>query len=96
MADMVNHPKHYAGEGAPCECIDVIHYIVKDLPPEVAVGIGNLQKYIWRLGKKSPDAEKGQSLDEKILEDLKKSAWYLNDAIGQMEAVISNRDHKAS
>ena len=49
---------------------------------------GICRSIFWRLGKKSPDAEKGQSLDEKILEDLKKSAWYLNDAIGQMEKKI--------
>lgn len=90
--EMVNHPKHYAGKGAPCECIDVIHYIVKDLPPEVAVGVGNTVKYLWRLGKKAPDAEKGQTLEEKILEDLKKSAWYQNDAIKQMEQKLKKEE----
>lgn len=84
----VNHPTHYAGNDAPCECIDVIHYIVKDLPPEVAVGIGNLQKYIWRLGKKSPDQNKNQTVAQKILEDMQKSAWYLNDAIEQMKLIV--------
>lgn len=83
--EMVNHPKHYADDEAPCECIEVIHYITKDLPGDVAIGIGNLQKYIWRLGKKSPDSEKGQTAEEKTLEDLKKAMWYLDDSINQME-----------
>lgn len=84
----VDHPKHYADPTAPCECIEAIHYIVKDLPPEVAVGIGNLQKYIWRLGKKNPDQNKNQTLAEKILEDMQKAEWYLNDAIEQMKLIV--------
>jgi hypothetical protein len=87
----VEHPKHYADKNAPCECIEVIHYVAKDLPGDVAIGIGNATKYLWRLGKKNPDSEKGQTVREKILQDMRKAAWYLCDAISQME-VYTNKE----
>ena len=91
---LVNHPQHYADNDAPCECIEVIHYITKDLAGDVAVGIGNLQKYIWRLGKKLPDSEKGQTVEEKTLQDMKKAMWYLDDSIERMERRIALKELK--
>lgn len=38
--------------------------------------LGNAVKYISRAGKKNPD---------KTIEDLKKSIWYINRKIGQLE-----------
>lgn len=92
--EMVMHPKHYAADDAPCECIDVIHYVTKDLPGDVAVGVGNTLKYLWRLGKKAPDADNGQTLEEKTLEDMQKSEWYLSDAIRQMIQHLKSKENK--
>lgn len=89
--EKVNHPEHYAGNGCPCECIEVIHYVTKDVEPITAFSIGNAIKYLWRLGKKEPDENMGQTMDEKILEDLKKASWYLDDAIEMMTLKIESK-----
>ena len=69
MSDKINHPTHYtsskaccSGCGKPIECID----ITRHLP----FNIGNVIKYLWRLGLKDDDVS-----------ELKKAAWYLNDEI---------------
>jgi hypothetical protein len=48
------------------EAIDVIEAW------DLGFNLGNVVKYISRAGKKNPD---------KVLEDLEKSAWYLNREI---------------
>lgn len=72
--DNVNHPAHYTKHPSGIECIDITrHY---------CFAIGNAIKYLWRAGLK-----KDASLNdrEKEIEDLKKSIWYINDRIKQLE-----------
>lgn len=46
MADTVNHPLHYGGEGNPLEVINIIeHY-------GLGFCLGNCVKYVLRAGKK--------------------------------------------
>lgn len=65
----VDHPPHYKAGGI--EAIDVI----EALGHGYGFCVGNAIKYLWRAGRKSPDA----------LEDLKKAAWYVNRAIMSLE-----------
>lgn len=72
--DNVNHPKHYTSHPSGIECITITrHY---------CFSIGNAIKYLWRAGLK-----KDASLEDKQkeIEDLKKSIWYINDRINQLE-----------
>lgn len=66
VEDNVNHPPHYTKGGI--ECIAAIRAA---LTPEEFRGYckGNAIKYAWRERHKGSD------------EDLKKGAWYLNEAI---------------
>lgn len=69
--DPVNHPSQYTqGE---IECIDAIDSAVTALPPDEAVCVANVIKYVWRYRRKSP------------VESLKKAGWYLDRLIGKME-----------
>lgn len=69
--DPVNHPPQYTqGE---VECIDAIDSAVTALPPDEAVCVANVIKYVWRYRRKSP------------VESLKKARWYLDRLIGKME-----------
>lgn len=70
--EKVNHPDHYQSETG-LETIDIIDAITFDLKGIVAFDIGNVVKYISRFTKKNG------------LEDLKKAAWYLSDAIERIE-----------
>jgi hypothetical protein len=72
--DAVNHPKHYTS--GKYEVIDMIAEMVKHYDGEVAYDLGNTVKYIARAGIKNPDT---------LVEDLRKSAWYLNRAIEKLE-----------
>lgn len=69
-AEQVHHPNHYGGD-TTYETIKVI----------AAWGLGfllgNCVKYLSRAGKKDP---------AKILEDLQKGRWYLDQAIEQLKA----------
>ena len=62
MADSVNHPQHYQGDGI--ECIDAIAAALGEVG-FVAFCRGNVIKYVWRVGAKGNAAE-----------DLRKAAWY--------------------
>jgi len=64
--EAINHPTHYGGADNPYEAIKVIDAW------KLGFNLGNTVKYISRAGKKDP---------EKVLEDLKKAAWYLNREI---------------
>lgn len=70
MSDSVNHPAHYGGEDNPYEAIRVIEAW------GLGFSLGNTVKYISRAGKKDP---------AKLLQDLKKAAWYLNREISKAE-----------
>lgn len=61
MIDMINSPPHYTDGG-----IETIDFIEAKLTPEQFEGylLGNVMKYISRLGKKGEKSE-----------DAKKAAW---------------------
>jgi hypothetical protein len=63
-ADPVNRPAHYTQ--GKVECIDAIE---ASMSPEAFRGFcrGNAIKYLFRLGKKGPEAE-----------DARKAQWYIN------------------
>lgn len=68
----VNNPSHYnAGE---FEAIDVIEDVIQFYPPEHAFSVGNVIGYLVRAPHKG-----------EMLTDLKKSQWYLNRLVMQME-----------
>jgi hypothetical protein len=67
----VNHPAHYGGESNPYETIKVIRAW------DLGFCLGNAVKYISRAGKKNPD---------KLVEDLEKAAWYIQEAITQAKS----------
>lgn len=69
--DPVNHPPQYTQ--GKVECIDAIDSAVTELPPDEAVCVANVIKYVWRYRRKSP------------VESLKKARWYLDRLIGKME-----------
>lgn len=62
--DPVDHPSHYTSEDLyyiPAECIQVSRLL--------SFSLGNVIKYIWRMGRKG-----------NAVEDAKKACWYLDDA----------------
>lgn len=71
MAEAVDHPQHYGGADNPYEAIKVIRAW------DLGFSLGNAVKYIARAGKK--DASK-------IIEDLKKARWYLDEEIKSRES----------
>ena len=73
---MVNHPNHYGGEDNIYEAIKVIDAW------ELGFSLGNTVKYISRAGKKNSDKE---------LEDLKKTKWYLDHHIKNLETKLNNQ-----
>lgn len=74
--ERVNHPSHYTWLKKLCniEVIDITRHMDFDL--------GNAVKYLLRAGHKN---EKGLSDKEKMIEDLKKAVWYINDKIKILE-----------
>ena len=72
--DNVNHPSHYT-DGK----IEVIDFIEDK---RLGFCLANAVKYISRAGKKLSD---GKSKKEKEIEDLKKSIWYINRRIYELE-----------
>ncbi len=66
----IDHPNHYGGKDNIYEAIKVI------AAWKLGFLLGNAVKYISRAGKKDP---------AKLVEDLKKSRWYLDDAIARLE-----------
>lgn len=70
--DMVNHPKHYTKGGI--ETLDFILAKVEGLPPQEAVLVGHIIRYVSRYNDKF-----------KPLEDLKKARFYLEKLIEMRE-----------
>lgn len=64
--DPINHPTHYTEAGPIYETINVIRAW------KLNFSLGNCVKYISRAGKKDPT---------KLIEDLKKARWYLDEEI---------------
>lgn len=74
--DKVNHPSHYTWLREKCgiEVIDITRHLSFDR--------GNAVKYLLRAGHKT---EEGYSEKQKLIEDLKKAIFYINDEIKQLE-----------
>lgn len=70
----VTHPSHYTSGK-----IEVIDFITDQ---NLDFCLGNVVKYISRAGKKE---EKGKTIFEKELEDLKKARFYLDYKIKILE-----------
>jgi len=68
--DYVNHPPHY--KQGDIECIDAIKAALGDGYTYYLQG--SVIKYIWRFEHK-----------ENPVQDLQKSAWYLDRLIGEMQ-----------
>lgn len=92
VKDMVNSPAHYQGlsnlyikdfndDFVPAQVIDVITAFVKHLDGNVAVNMGNAIKYEGRGGKKESDTADTKDIHHKIIQDWKKSIWYIEQAI---------------
>ncbi len=67
--ERVNHPSHYQLPNG-LEAIDIARYLDFNL--------GNVVKYVVRAGRKD---ENGMKLKDKMIEDLKKAKFYLEDEI---------------
>lgn len=76
--ERVDHPAHYSSGGM--EVIDIIEAF------NLSFCSGNAIKYILRAGAKL-DYE-GQDPKEKMIEDYKKAAWYINRRIMEIEKDI--------
>lgn len=63
VTDVVNHPPHY--RVGNLECIDVIEAY------RLGYHLGNVVKYLWRAGRKTPD----------VIVDLRKAVWYCRRAV---------------
>jgi Protein of unknwon function (DUF3310) len=68
--DPINHPAHYNNAKAECDCGRKIECI--DVTRHLGFNIGNAIKYLWRYQ------------DKNGIEDLKKSAWYIQDEINKI------------
>lgn len=66
----VDHPSHYGGKDNVYETIKVIHAW------GLGFDLGNAVKYISRAGKKDP---------KKLIEDLEKAIFYINDEIKRLK-----------
>lgn len=73
--EMVDHPAHYGGGDNPYEVIKVIRAWAAQ-NPNIGFALGSALKYIGRAGMKEPD---------KLVEDLKKAVWYIEDEIKALE-----------
>lgn len=65
--EQVNHPAHYTAHPSGIEAITITSGF--------CFALGNVIKYVWRAGIKSPDP----------LPDLKKALWYLQYHINALE-----------
>jgi hypothetical protein len=74
--DSVESPSHYRSHPSGIECIQITEHM--------DFLIGNAVKYLWRAGLKSVPL--GDSEITPHVEDLKKSIWYINRKIANLEA----------
>ena len=70
--DPAVNPSHYKTKGG-LEAIDLIEAFTEDLPGYEAYLVGSAMKYLCRYKKKNG------------LVDIKKSAWYVNELIKELE-----------
>lgn len=80
MSDNVSHPSHYCQ--GDIECIDAIKAATIGKTGIEAVCVANIIKYLWRYENKNG------------LEDVRKSAWYVNRLIQELEAKNDKSSNK--
>lgn len=76
MEQNVNHPRRYTK--GKVECIDALEAAVIGKPPDEAIYVANVIKYLWRYEEKEP------------LRSLKSAKWYLDGLIGKLESKSAN------
>jgi hypothetical protein len=72
---LVNRPDHYTGGNV--ECIEAIKAATQGLPAFEAICVGHIIRYLWRYRVKHP---------QNPLVDVKKSVYYLNRLIAEIES----------
>jgi len=77
--DTVDHPEHYQSP-FKIECIDAIAAATHGLEGLEAVCVGNSIKYLWRWKRKGG------------VNDLRKSRWYLDKLIANIELGLAKND----
>ena len=70
--DDVNHPLRYTKGGV--ECIDALDAATVGKPPDEAICVANIIKYLWRYEEKDP------------VRSLESAEWYLKRLIGKARA----------
>ena len=73
MSDLINHPPHYT-DGPPCPACGVPVECIT-FTERHNFNLGNAIKYLWRAGKKDPDA----------IQDLEKAQVYLKREIARIK-----------
>lgn len=71
MSDLINQPSHYTSKSM--ECIEMIDIMVEALPPQDAVRMANIIKYLYRYTGKNG------------VQDLQKAQKYLSMLIERYE-----------
>lgn len=72
----VNHPSRYTR--GKVECIDALESAVVGKPPDEAIHVANVIKYLWRYEEKEP------------LRSLMSAEWYLKRLIDKVKAKTGN------
>ena len=72
MSSDVDHPEHYTQ--GDVECIEAIDAAVADKPPQEAVYVASILRYLWRYNRKQGATS------------LRKARWYLDRLIATVEA----------
>ena len=74
--DDVNHPLRYTKGGV--ECIDALDAATVGKPPDEAICVANIIKYLWRYEEKDP------------VRSLESAEWYLKRLIGKVRARLGS------
>lgn len=74
--DDVNHPLRYTKGGV--ECIDALDAATVGKPPDEAICVANIIKYLWRYEEKDP------------VRSLESAGWYLNRLLGKVRARLGS------
>lgn len=83
--DKVNHPSHYLW------LKDKVGIEVIDITRHMDFNLGQILKYILRLGHKS---DGNFTYYEKILSDLHKADYYLTNEINKIDAICKKNGHR--
>ena len=76
VPDDVNHPLRYTKGGV--ECIDALDAATVGKPPDEAICVANIIKYLWRYEEKDP------------VRSLESAEWYLKRLIGKVRARLGS------